>query len=168
MPPKSRYPLQALLHHRTELRDDSAQRLASRIRDDEQAQRTRRSAEAAEDSHRDAVDRAVQAECGRTDEGLASVQDLLTLQAWEIAQQAVASALRAQTDEAQEQARQASTHLAGARSDLAVAQAQADAVRQDRDKFFDRLRRREEARDDENAEEAHAGRAFLDRRIRGG
>lgn len=167
MPARSRYPLDALLRRRKELQDDKARALAERMRESAAASQHRRRAEAAEQEHRDAVEQTEQSECARIDDGAANVQDLLAMQAWEIAQQAQAEVLRQQVERAAEAARQASAKEGQARGALATAQAEADVVDQDRQRFTEALRKQEQARSDEDAEETHAARAFLARRKRG-
>ncbi len=166
MPPRSRYPLDALLHRRKDLQDDKGRALADRMREASEAWRQECRAQDAEREHHDAVVEAVHSEGVRVEQGAATVQDLLIMQAWETAQAATAAVLRDKAQRAEEAARQAASAETLARGALAAAQAELDVVEQHRQRFVDALREHEQARSDEEAEESHAARAFLVRRHR--
>lgn len=166
MPPRTRYPLDALLRRRQELQDEKARSLAERVRASAAAEQRQRNAEAAERQQRETIEKTVQLESERADRGSATVQDLLTMQAWEIAQRARAAQLHQQAEQAAEQTQQARSRETAARVDLANAQAQTDVVARDKEKHLARVRREEQARADEDAEEAHGARAFQRRTTR--
>jgi len=164
VPPKTRYPLDALLQRRQDLEDGKTRALATRMRETGDAAQSRRRAEEVERSHQQEVEATVRHECDRTDGGAGQVQDLLTMQAWEIAQQARAAVLREETERAAREAQAAAERETLARGELASAKAEAEVVEQDRQRFVEAMKRQEQARADEDAEESHAARAFLEKR----
>jgi hypothetical protein len=145
------YPLEALLDLREQKVEATTAELADAVRHRERAASERRSAEiAARRAAEDAADKRV-LEQEALLRGELKVADLARFSTWEVAVQAEQHGLAARVEQATEEERRAKDAEERSRSELAQRKADADVVDKDRSRYLDQMRKRIEAKEEEDA-----------------
>ena len=157
MPKSPKYPLKPLLEHRDRQVDDATAGLAGAIREREAAadrkgrlERERREAESRAANERNA-------ERDRLAGGELRVADLAHADAWEAGVHRQITDLSNAVDRASADTDEASRKESEARADLARKKADRDVVAKDETRYADKLRRRADASEEEDAAEAWRG-----------
>lgn len=158
MPTRKPYPLDAVLRHREQRLEDRARELSVAAREAETASQKRASAEHARERHAAQVRELEQQEQQHLSDGHLQVDDLLRLQAWQIAQSEVARSHSQRLVQAEEAARLALQKQQQSRQQLAGAQGDAELSRRHRDAFEARERTREQECAEQDADEAYNAR----------
>jgi hypothetical protein len=151
-PPK--YPLEPLAELREKKADDAVRGLATAVARADAARRERTTAEARRDEHRDAAERLRQDEARALSRGELCVADLARADAWEVRVAGEREALASTARSARSTEAQAREIEQQARAHVAARRAEADAVAKDRARWTDRLQRRVDAKEEEDASEA--------------
>jgi hypothetical protein len=151
---RAKYPLEPLAKVRAHATSAQAAELAKAVRERTRAEAERRAADAAR-ARAEASASEVRAREGEAlSRGQLTVADLARGDAWEARVRAEGAALFEDVARAAEGEAAASDQETHARAELAQRRADADVVEKDRARFDQGQRRREEAREEEGAEEA--------------
>ncbi len=152
--PRLKYPLEPLAKVRAHATDAQATELGKAVREHEKAEAARLQAEAARARAEAAAHEARVREGEALARGELTVADLARADAWESRVRTEGTALFEAVARAAVGQAAASDREIAARSELAQRRADADVVEKDRARFDAGQRRRDEAREEEGAEEA--------------
>jgi hypothetical protein len=150
-----KYPLDPLLELRERQVDDAARELAKAAAAREKAESAKRAAEAARETAEERAARAREEEREALARGELRAGDLMRAQAWEVGVADEQKRLAQQVATAEQTETKARVEESGARGALATRQADAEVVEKDKDRFVTNERKKQLAKEEEAAEEAH-------------
>jgi hypothetical protein len=151
---KPKYTLEGLEKLRDGQVDEAKKKLADALRAREAATTKRQVAEQKNEAHQRAADRVRQAERVALEEGSLRARDLALQSSWEIGVRTEADRLALEVSKRKEEEQQATQREAEARVSVALKKADAEVVHKDHERFDARVRKAEEAKEEEAAEEA--------------
>lgn len=152
--PKPKYTLEALEKLRDAQVDEAKKQLAERIREREGATARRQSAERTAEARRVEAERIREGERRSLETVGMSVHDLVLANAWELGVQTEAERLHAEVERRKQEEHDASLKEAEARAGVALKKADTEVVKEDHERFDARVRKAEQAKEEEAAEEA--------------
>jgi hypothetical protein len=150
-----KYPLDPLAKLRHRQVEAATQELAKTVKGRQEAERRREAAEGAAERAAAGARELRDEERAALEDGGLRAADLQRGQAWELGVEEERRRLEQQVAVAAQAERKAATAEAGARDALAAREADAEVVEKDKERFVTRERRRELAKEEENAAEVH-------------
>ena len=150
-----KYPLDPLLDLRERQVDEAARDLAKAVDARQKAEIAKRAAEAARETAEERAAKAREAEREALERGELRAADLMRAQAWEIGVAKEHAELAKQVAAAAQGEEKARDQENGARGALATRQADAEVVEKDKDRFVAKEQKKQLAKEEEQAEEAH-------------
>lgn len=157
----AKYPLESLVQLRAAAVDQARTALAEALEARARAETALAEANLAEQRFLEASQRVQSNEVEALHQGALRASDLAQGQAFQLASSLELERLRGVTERATRAHASAHANAEVARATLAQAQAEAEAVERDRQKFVAAARRERDAKEDEAAEEAAAGRGVV-------
>jgi hypothetical protein len=149
-----KYPLEPLARVRATRTDDAKRELALAIHARELAEKRLRAAEAEREKARAAAQGLRDAERGALERGELSARDLMRADAWEARAKEELAQLERQLDQASAREREARAKEATAKGAVGERRAELGVVEEDRARWTNRERQKEEAKEEEAGAEA--------------
>jgi hypothetical protein len=150
-----KYPLDPLLELRERQVDDAARDLAKAVDARQKAENAKRAAETARETAEERAARAREEERQALERGELRAGDLMRAQAWEVGVAKEHDQLSKQVAAATQGEANARAEENGKRGDLASRQADAEVVEKDKERFVAGEQKKQLAKEEEAAEEAH-------------
>ena len=156
--PRNKYPLTALKEHRDRKVDSATAELGEAVRAREAAEEAKRAAERERIAAEERAQRVRDAEAQRLARGELRAADLARASAWEFSAKQEISELARVVDTAETRAGEMRGAEVEARTNLASKKADADVVKKDQSRFDDRVKKAQNAAEEEAAEEVYLAR----------
>jgi hypothetical protein len=149
-----KYTLEALEKLRDGQVDDAKKKLADAVDQREGTTARRQQAERTIEEKRQEAERVREKERAALEAGGVTVRDLALQDAWEIGVQTEAQTLEIELAKRKQAEAQATEKEAQARATVAIKKADAEVVHKDHDRFIEEARKKDQAKEEEAAEEA--------------